>query len=842
MQPKRTSILLLMASAALLVAQNDPPGRVGRLNFISGPVSFQPAGMTDWVEASVNRPLTTGDDVWVGDGGRAEIHVGSTGFRLGPNTEFQFLNLDDQTAQIRLTQGTVTVRLRSLPGNQNFELDTPSMAFTPLRPGEYRIAADPNSQTTSVTVRGGAGQVTGGGQAFPVYAGQQAIVTGGDQISYNVVAAPQGDGWDQWTGSRDRLEDQSQSARYVSREVTGYEDLDQNGRWESQSGYGQVWIPTSVASDWAPYHDGHWSWVSPWGWTWVDDAPWGFAPYHYGRWARFGPRWGWVPGPMAETPYYAPALVGWIGGGGGRGGFSIGFSIGDSAAVGWFPLGPREPYFPAYDTSPRYFSRVNTTNTVINNTTINNYYNDSRNSNNTVITNINYANQRVPNAVMAVPQDTFASGRSVRQNGRSVPAAQLAAVRVASAPAVAPQQASVLGPRAAAASSAHRPPANVMNRPVVARTAPPPAPVPFAQQQAALAQRPGRPLAPAAVQQMRQRVAPSQPAVRVMNMRQVKQVQPVVGAGPQFARPAISVPGLPGRSVVQAPPTAAQAPNAAPVPGGRPSNFPPPSAAQTNGRSQPPSASPRAVSQPPNSRAPSVTGRPGAPGTVPANAPGTNIPQRPGTTPTPELGRRNIPQPSTPPQPTGRVAAPEARPGIGQPNGSARQSSPPVTERQRAPAAPKPEIARPPNNAPTPSPRPDGRAPAAPIRPGTAPPNNVPPNAPTPRPAPRLQERPPSQPPLETRPSSAPPQPPAYRRPSAPPPNPTPQPYKAPAARPAAPPPERPSAPPPRATTNRPSAPPPPRVEAPVARPPAPAPRPNPAPPKERPEDRKDPK
>lgn len=790
MQPKRTTIVLLVASAALLVAQTDPPGRVGRLNYISGPVSFQPAGMTDWVDASVNRPLTTGDNVWVGDGGRAEIHVGSTGFRLGPNTEFEFLNLDDQTAQIRLSQGTVTVRLRSLAQDQNFELDTPSMAFTLLRPGEYRIGADPNSQTTSVTVRLGDGQVTGGGQAFPLHAGQQAIVTGGDQISYNVVAAPPGDGWDQWTGSRDRLEDQSQSARYVSREVTGYEDLDQNGRWENQSGYGQVWIPTSVSSDWAPYHDGHWSWVSPWGWTWVDDAPWGFAPYHYGRWARFGPRWGWVPGPMAETPYYAPALVGWIGGGSRRSGISIGFSIGNSAAVGWFPLGPREPYFPAYHTSPRYFTRVNTTNTVINNTTINNYYNDSRNSNNTVITNIKYANQRVPNAVMAVPQNTFASGRSVAQNGRAVPAAQLAAARAAWAPAVAPQQASLLGPRAATASSAHRPPANAMNRSVVARTAPPPAVVPFAQQQAALARNPGRPLAPAAVQQMRQRTAPPSPAVRVLNMAQVRQVQPVVGAGPQGARPAVAGPGRP---IVQPPPNAARPPNALPVP---------------------------------------------------APAPGANIPQRTGATPTPALGRRtNTPQPSTAPQPTGRVAAPEARSGSAQPNGSGRQNTPPANERQRAPAVPSPAVVRPPNNVPSPGPsRPEGRAPAAPIRPGTAPPNSVPPNAPAPRPAPRLQQRPPDQRPLEPRPSAAPPPPPANRRPNAPPQNPTPQPYKAPAARPATPPAARPSAAPPRATTNRPSAPPAPHEDRPAARPPAPAPRPNPAPPKPRQEDRKEPK
>jgi len=451
MRLSKLFILLIALPAALLVAQTDPPGRVGRLSYMNGPVSIQPAGMTDWVDADVNRPLTTGDQVWVGDGARAEVHVGSTALRLDSNTAFEFLNLDDQTAQIQLSQGTLTVRVRNLAQSQNVELDTPSMAFTVLSPGEYRIDADPDSQTTTVTVRNGDGEVTGGGQTFPVQAGQRAIVVGADQITYNLMSAPRADGWDQWSSSRDLREDQSVSARYVSREMNGYQDLDQYGGWSNQPGYGQVWMPTSVSAGWAPYHDGHWAWIAPWGWTWVDDAPWGFAPYHYGRWSNFGGRWGWIPGPYGVAPIYAPALVAWIGGGRGGSGFSLSFSFGNAAAVGWFPLGPREPYFPAYNVSSGYFGRVNSTNTVINNTVINNYYNDSRRPNNTALANIRYANQSVPNAVMAVPQDRFASGQRVTQSSRVVSAAQLGSVRVAVAPEIAPQRVSVLGPRAAEA-------------------------------------------------------------------------------------------------------------------------------------------------------------------------------------------------------------------------------------------------------------------------------------------------------------------------------------------------------------------------------------------------------
>ena len=656
--------VLIVASAAILAAQTDPPGRVGRLNYIDGLVSFQPAGVNDWVDASVNRPLIAGDNIWVSDRGRSELHVGSAALRLGANTAFQFLNLDDQVVQIRLSEGTLTVRLRYLAQNQVFEVDTPNVAFTLVRPGEYRIDANPDSQTTRITVRDGEGEVTGGGDTFPVYARQQVAVTGYDQIDYRLASAPGPDSWDQWCSSRDRREDQSQSARYVSREVAGYDDLDQYGRWDNQPGYGNVWIPTAVGADWAPYHDGHWAWIAPWGWTWVDDAPWGFAPYHYGRWATFGGRWGWIPGPYDATPVYAPALVAWVGGRGGSG-FSLSFSIGTVAAVGWFPLGPREPYFPSYQASRGYFTRVNNTNTVINNTTINNYYDSSRN--NTAITNIQYANRNVRNGVTAVPQDTFARGRRVTQDARPVPAAQLGSVQVFGTPAIAPQRESVLGARADTASRAARPPANVLNRPVVARTAPPPAPVPFDRQQPALAKNPGRPLPTADVQQIRQTAPPPSAPVRVVDMGRVKRVQPniqpTVGTGPQSAPSPVPQPTQP-----KAPPGRQQPPPQVSVP--QPQRPQPPVVERQNvppGRQQPPQ-----------------------PRQQPVTSPQAQTPQPPAVDR--QQGRQQPPQQTAPPQPqTPQPAVVERQKGRQQPPQATapaqveRPQAPPVVERPNAP-------------------------------------------------------------------------------------------------------------------------------------------------------------
>jgi hypothetical protein len=502
-KPLRLLTIAVLAGLVVL-GQDDPPSRAARLNYMTGQVSFQPAGVTDWVDATINRPLTTGDHLWVSDNARAELHIGSTALRLNSNTAFQFLNLNDQTVQISLTEGTLTVRLRYLGENQVFEVDTPNMAFSLLRPGEYRIDASPDNQTTQVTVRQGQGEVTTTSQALNVPPFQQAIVVGDQQVSANLQPAPQPDGWDQWCRNRDRREDQAMSRRYVSPEVTGYEDLDAYGRWTVMPPYGPVWIPAGVPVGWAPYHFGHWVWVAPWGWTWVDDAPWGFAPFHYGRWAFVGGVWGWCPGPIAVQPMYAPALVAWVGGP--RFGAALSFGVG--GGVGWFALGFGEPFIPAYAVSPAYFNRVNVSNTVINrNINITNVYNNvyvNRGS----ITNIRYANQNVEGAVAAMPRTAFANGAPVRQAGMVVPAAQARGLSAMAAPSVAPQRTALLGPRAGSAAFAPRPPASVLNRPVVARTPPPPAPVPFERQQVALRQSPGRPVPPSMLRNMQDPVAP----------------------------------------------------------------------------------------------------------------------------------------------------------------------------------------------------------------------------------------------------------------------------------------------------------------------------------------------
>jgi hypothetical protein len=481
-------------------ASADPPSRVARLGYVSGAVSFSPAGEDDWVQATLNRPLTSGDRLWADPGARAEIQIGGAMVRMNSGTSVSVLNLDDRITQLQLTQGALNVRVLRLERNQLFEVDTPNVAFTLRQPGEYRIDVDPEGRATTIVVRRGQGEVYGEDAAFVIDSRQPYRFMGTGLREYQHAARPQFDEFDRWSSNRDRRYETSVSARYVSPDVVGYQDLDAHGSWRVDATYGNVWFPNRVATGWAPYSDGHWAWIDPWGWTWIDDAPWGFAVSHYGRWANLHGTWGWVPGPVRTRAYYAPALVVFIGGAD----FQLSISSGNVGGVGWFPLGPREVYQRAYPVSRRYYEDINRSNTVINNTVINNTYNNIN------VTNVVYANQRIPGAVVAVPAATFVQAQPVSRATVRVSQEVMVKAPVTVVPTMAPTERSVRGN----AAQRDKPPARALERPVVARTAPPPVPVGFAAQQPQLTAKPGKPLDEATRRELKP--AAAAPVVKVI--------------------------------------------------------------------------------------------------------------------------------------------------------------------------------------------------------------------------------------------------------------------------------------------------------------------------------------
>src|SRR6202047_4554637 len=373
----------------------DPPSRVARLSYLDGSVSFQAGGSGDWGNAAKNRPVTIGDKIWVDKDSRAELQAGQASIHLGAMAALSFLNLDQNITQMRLAEGSINFRVRVLRDGDTYEVDTPNVAFIVREAGAFRIDVNENGDGTLVTVIRGEGEVTAGGKSHVVRSGELAEFNGTDSdIDYHTDRAPQPDDFDRWAADRDRKEENSVSARYVSRDTVGYSDLDDNGTWSQEPNYGPVWYPNSAAVGWAPYSYGYWSYVGPWGWTWVDYAPWGFAPFHYGRWNYFGGRWGWCPGPIGYYPVYGPAFVGFLGGG-----FGFGVGIG----VGWFPLGFGEVYHPwyGYRRGGAYLRNINIHNNYI------------RNANNITTVNNNYAYAHNPAAVSATTRAGFVNGQAV---------------------------------------------------------------------------------------------------------------------------------------------------------------------------------------------------------------------------------------------------------------------------------------------------------------------------------------------------------------------------------------------------------------------------------------------
>jgi hypothetical protein len=497
---------VIIAPATSMADTDDPPTRVARLAYLEGSISFQPGGTNEWVAAPLNRPITSGDKVWSDQDSRAELQLDGSALRLSSNTSVSFLNLGDNVSQIQLSVGSLLVRVRRLDDNETYEIDTPNLAFSVLQPGVYRFTVDESGTTTAIRVGSGQGEVTGAGAAYSVYANEYDVFSGTDELVEN--SQPYGseqDSFDAWSRSRDNRWDNSVSARFVSSDVVGYEDLDGHGAWESTPEYGNVWFPRGVEAGWAPYHDGHWSYIEPWGYTWVDDQQWGFAPFHYGRWISVRGAWGWVPcpprayGAVYVRPVYAPALVAWVGVG---------------AGVAWFALGPREVYVPSYPVSRRYVNNINVSNTTVNTTVINNVYNTTIINNKTInVTNVNYVNRSVPGAVAATTSQAFTSAQpiarnSVHFNEHAIVSAPVRAVT----PAMVPTKQSVLGGDRLAAA---RPSAIVQTRTVVARVVPPAPPPAFEQRQEAIRANGGRPLSVGAVQSISTGRPPETVAVKL---------------------------------------------------------------------------------------------------------------------------------------------------------------------------------------------------------------------------------------------------------------------------------------------------------------------------------------
>lgn len=344
----------------------DPPTRVARVAELQGQVLWYDAEERQWQPLLRNQTLAEGDRVRVGPEGRLGLRIGAHGLWLDERGELEIRRLDEARIDLDLEQGALALRWLTREVAQDALVRTREGRFSFERAGAYRI--DQLRQASRAQAYEGRLRFDHrGADDAPV------LLEAPEQVELWWEAGPRAersrllrhDAFGDWLSAslgfgrgesfawRDRP-----AYRYVSPELNGAEELDAYGRWETSSEFGPLWFPLRVSVDWVPFRQGRWIWARHWGWTWVDDHPWGYATSHYGRWVHWRGRWCWAPGSVVvPRPVFAPALVAWVGHGGG---VQVGVQIGGRHAppVAWVPLAPYESYRPWYRHSPGYLRRI----------------------------------------------------------------------------------------------------------------------------------------------------------------------------------------------------------------------------------------------------------------------------------------------------------------------------------------------------------------------------------------------------------------------------------------------------------------------------------------------------
>lgn len=298
-----------------------------RMSLVEGNVQIYDRDSDEWLQASINMPLTDGDLISVQGDGRAELHInGGIFVRLDHSTSFELVTLTDTDAHFYLDHGQIYINNKK-GGRQIIQIDTP-VATNTTADNSISLLSVVDSDTTELTlIKGHAFLESRQGKTRVSSGNSFKISQFGAEVS--PISAP--DDWENWNLQRD--DDQQrlgESTRYLPEELHDYSnDFDKNGKWTFVKEYGYVWSPVVVGFDWVPFRMGQWIWVRN-DYVWVSDERWGWAPHHFGRWTNIkGRGWCWVP-PKTGSVSWGPGYVAWVQ---------------TPSSIGWVPLAPGETYY-----------------------------------------------------------------------------------------------------------------------------------------------------------------------------------------------------------------------------------------------------------------------------------------------------------------------------------------------------------------------------------------------------------------------------------------------------------------------------------------------------------------
>lgn len=343
---------LILVLAGTLIAQDygqpeeEKDARVARVSYTEGTVTIRRDGEEEWEDVVRDLPVVEGDELATGADGRFEIQFDNdTHVRVANNSVLKIESLSEEGVAVSLASGKLNLTTRKFDPEKTFlEIDAPGTTVAVLRNGRYRVEADAEGSEVQVGVSSdGEARVYSSNAGFTLKSGRSASVFlegekagGWETREYAGIE----DDFDKWTFDRDdefakRLAT-ANYGEYYDDSIYGAEDLNTYGNWVHNTSYGYVWSPSASSlrnySNWTPYQYGHWRWIPAYGWTWVNDEPWGWTTYHHGRWIWNGGNWYWSPfgANRSYANHWRPALV---------------YITTVSNNICWYPLPYNSPYY-----------------------------------------------------------------------------------------------------------------------------------------------------------------------------------------------------------------------------------------------------------------------------------------------------------------------------------------------------------------------------------------------------------------------------------------------------------------------------------------------------------------
>ncbi|MFL6208357.1 MAG: FecR domain-containing protein [Pyrinomonadaceae bacterium] len=213
--------------------------RAGGINFASGQVLVERAGLSNSMALTAHDDLRAGDVVKTGGDGRVEVLLNPGSYlRVGADAEFSLSDDSLEHLRLKLTRGAAVAEVIGFDdARPALTIDTPQTQIVVLKSGIYHIAVLAGG-STEVAVFKGRAQVGSG--ALLVQGGRKVIV-GNGAVAVAKLDKREADALDAW--SRERAEQLAKANGRITRNRTLTSALQSMNGPETFGGIGAGWWP-----------------------------------------------------------------------------------------------------------------------------------------------------------------------------------------------------------------------------------------------------------------------------------------------------------------------------------------------------------------------------------------------------------------------------------------------------------------------------------------------------------------------------------------------------------------------------------------------------------------------